>query len=142
MKDPASKSAIIGFFHEAKLYKSLEESYPKTIKEVVNPFVLSICVSPNNFFGKIHIEIMDQLISGGIPQYWHHWFFDCILKPIPQPPDEPQKLAYSNLEFGFVICGICCIIATSVFLLEVLCFYTPPYVGLIILLRFIRTKLV
>lgn len=141
MNDSSTKAAIITMELDHKLYRSSFDNVPKIIKEVINPTPQSVCVSPNNFFNELNREIMNKLISGGIPQYLLKYFFDFIIRPRPEQKEGPKVFGMEDLKFGFVIWLMCCFFSTIVFTVEVALFNLRKYAGLISLVRTLKRKL-
>jgi hypothetical protein len=117
------------------------ENVPKTIKEVINPTPQGICVQANNFFNRLNRDVMNKLITAGITQYYLKYFFDFLVKPLPESDEGPKVFEFKDLKFGFVIWLTSCFFASSVFLIEILCFNSQKCVGLISLTKIIKRKM-
>jgi hypothetical protein len=140
MNDSSKKAAVITMELDVKLYRSVFENVPKTIKEIINPTPQSICVQSNNFFNKLNREVMNKLISGGVIQHYLKYFFDFLLKPRPESKEGPKVFGVEDLKFGFIIWLFSCCIATSVFVMEIISFNLRKCVGLICLIRTLNGK--
>jgi hypothetical protein len=101
----------------------------------------------NHFLYKKYDEVMQRLLSAGIPRkLWNE--FDHI-KPVEKDKSEPKVLNVDDLSFGFIIWLFACGISSSIFISEII-FYVckklatrnlRKVVGLILFFKLLRWKI-
>lgn len=119
MSNSSLKAAIITTESDMKLYRAAYVDVPKTISEVVNPSPYSICTYRNNFFAALNQQVSNAILTAGIPQYLFEYLTKYEMKPLMGPPKEPKVFDVEDLEFGFVIWLVACLLSTIVFFFEI-----------------------
>lgn len=89
----------------------------------------------NNFIYEVTEEVMQQLITAGIPIFFSKYIEDVILRAPPTIPQEVQKFKIEDLKFSFIIYWRLCAISFLVFVIEILVFNVRKYFGLLALKR-------
>lgn len=120
---------IVNVYLNARLETMKNEKYDTKL--------LSTGTMPMNYMSNFINEIFTQLITAGIPQYLQNRLLGLL--PHPYDNKEPKEFSLDDLWFGFSIWLIACGISTSVFIMEVLIFWTRYWVqnitGMIVLLK-------
>jgi hypothetical protein len=140
-KEPDMKAAILLFQMDMLYLKAISSDSPDTLKEVISLGGYSLCVPKNNFFSTLSHKVMNQLISGGIPQYLIDYFINFDMRPLLQPIKEPKKFDIEDLMFGFIIWLIACGISITVFIIELTVFYGRNLSGIACIINFMKTKI-
>lgn len=91
--------------------------HAKPLKERLYAVASAITFYRNNFMLRLTDEVMQGLITGGIPQN----FYKRTLSPIiPEKQNQPTVLKIEDLKFGFIIWLISCGISILFFSFELL----------------------
>jgi hypothetical protein len=138
--EPSLRAAILTFQMDMMFYKAGYRNTPDTLKEVINLGGYSLCVQKNNFFSALSHKVMNQLISGGIPQHLTDYFMKYDMRPLLQPIKEPKKFDIEDLMFGFIIWLVACGISITVFIIELIIFYGRNLIGIACIINSIRSK--
>jgi hypothetical protein len=139
--EPSMRAAIVTFQMDMLLYKAGFRNTPDTLKEVIGFGGYSLCVQKNNFFSALSHKVMNQLISGGIPQYLIDYFIKFDMRPLLQPIKEPKKFEFDDLMFGFIIWLVACGISITVFIIELTIFYGRNLSGMACIINFMKSKI-
>lgn len=96
---------------------------PNILKQDLGFAPNTICVLPEHkFFNNLNKKVANDLISGGIIQYWYSYLLDFEAKAVLAPPKEPKVFNISDLNFGFCVWLTACAIAVTAFVVEILYF--------------------
>lgn len=63
---------------------------PKIMEEDIIASAVGNCAHRSSFFAKANERISNDLISGGIVQYWFNYLLDFELKALEDDPRKPQ----------------------------------------------------
>jgi hypothetical protein len=142
MKTNASmRAAILTFQMDMLFYKAGYRNTPDTLKEVINLGGYSLCVQKNNFFSSLSHKVMNQLISGGIPQHLIDYFTKFDMRPLLQPIKEPKIFGIEDLMFGFIIWLVACGISITVFIIELTVFHVRRFLGVVCVITLLRSRI-
>jgi hypothetical protein len=87
-------------------------------------FVTSVglATSNNHFIFPLADDVMQNLISAGIPQHLEKFHIDSILHPYQDDDDakEPIVLSIDDLNFGFIIWLVTSGVSVAAFIFEIL----------------------
>ena len=146
MRNPESKSAILIGGSDYFSIKAGETNVPKILSQRFLNEPFGVCTRRHNFAFNLVECTMTYLIQGGIPQYLLNYLLDFDLRPLVDPPSEPSVFSLSDLEFGFIVWLIACLISIIAFATEILfyllrvklCPMLKDIIGLIVFLIQLR----
>lgn len=120
MQNPASKAAMLISGNDYKAIKAGEINVPKILSQKFLYEPCGVCTRRHNFAYNLVEGTMTYLIQGGFPQYLFNYLLEFDLRPLVDPPSEPSVFSLSDLEFGFIVWLIACLISIVAFTTEIL----------------------
>lgn len=125
-EDMQNSSLKIGIILTEKDHQTLRFAYknvPQLLKQQYRELMIGFGVFKNNFIYNLFEKTMIPLVESGIPQHFLNRIMKFHLKPPDEEPETPKVFTLNDLQFGFIIWIITCLIAISAFFLEILWFY-------------------
>jgi hypothetical protein len=122
---------------------------PKQLKERFIGMHFGISTAKNHFMFHLMNDVLDQLISGGIPQHLNEFHKSMQLwrlkRKYIREVDDQKSFTIDDLSYGFWIWLIASGISTAIFLVNVskgiwgiLKFKMEKFIGLFLVLNFLR----